>query len=74
MRTNRVEKIRVNLSTIYELMMGQCTGYLGSRLENQNKWETMSYNSDILAIIGSKKCCPTNTMRTQSTIMCPITR
>ena len=32
-RTKRVEKLRINLSTAYGLVLGKCTDYLRSRLE-----------------------------------------
>ena len=34
----RVEKVRINLSTAYGLVIGQCTNYLRSRIEEQVKW------------------------------------
>ena len=37
-RSKRVEKLRINLSTAYGLVLGQCTDYLRSRLEDaENK-------------------------------------
>ena len=41
-RVQRVEKFCINLITVYVLVLGQCTDYLRSRLEGQEKWETMS--------------------------------
>ena len=38
-RENRVEKLRINLSTSYGLVLGQYKDYLQSRLEGQEKWE-----------------------------------
>ena len=32
-RAKGVEKLRINLSTAYGLVLGQCTDYLRSRLE-----------------------------------------
>ena len=37
-RAKRVEKLRINLSTVYGLVLGQCTDYLQSRLEGQERW------------------------------------
>ena len=34
-RAKRVEKLRINLSTAYGLVLGQCTDYLHSRLKGQ---------------------------------------
>ena len=50
-RSNRVEKLRINLSMAYVLMLGQCTNYLRSRLEGQEKWETMSNKWDLLGLL-----------------------
>ena len=36
-RTKGVEKLRINLSTKYGLVLVQCTNYLQSRLEGQDK-------------------------------------
>ena len=38
-REKRVEKLHINLSTAYGLVIGQCTDYLRSRLEGQERWE-----------------------------------
>ena len=38
-REKRVEKLRINLRTAYGLVLGQCTEYLRSRLEGQERWE-----------------------------------
>ena len=37
-RAKRVEKLCINLSMAYGLVLGQCTDYLRSRLERQEKW------------------------------------
>ena len=37
-RAKRVEKIIINLSTSYVLVLGQCTDYLQSRLQGQERW------------------------------------
>ena len=36
-RAKRVEKLRINLSMAYVLVLGQCTDYLQSQLEGQWK-------------------------------------
>ena len=41
-RSKGVEKIRINLSMEYVLVIGKCTDYLRLCLEGQEKWETMS--------------------------------
>ena len=33
-------KLHINMRTAYGLVLGQCTDYLWSRLEGQEKWET----------------------------------
>ena len=50
-RVDRVEKLRINLSTAYGLVPGQCTDYLRSRLEGQEKWETTSNEQDLLGLL-----------------------
>ena len=52
-RSKRVEKLRTNLSTTYGLVLGQCMGYLQSRLEGQKKWETTSNEWDLLRLMKS---------------------
>ena len=37
-RAKSVEKLRINLSTEYGLVLRQCTDYLKSRLDGQEKW------------------------------------
>ena len=50
-RAKRMENLRINLSTIYGLVLGQCTDYLRSRLEGQEKWETTSNERDLLGLL-----------------------
>ena len=50
-RVKRLEKIRINLSTAYGLVLRQCTNYLRSRLEGQDKWETTSNEQDLLELL-----------------------
>ena len=47
----RVEKLCINLSTAYGLVLGQCTNYLKSRLEGQEKWETTSNKWELLELL-----------------------
>ena len=47
-----MENLRINLSTAYGLVLGQCTDYLRSRLEVQYKWEETSSERDILSLIS----------------------
>ena len=54
-RAKRVEKLRINLSTAYGLVLGQCTDYLLSRIEGQEKWETTSNERDLLRLLKSVK-------------------
>ena len=54
-RAKRVEKLRINLSTAYGLVLGQCTDYLQSRLEGQERWEQTSKERDLLELIKSIK-------------------
>ena len=54
-RSKRAEKLRINLSTAYGLVLGQCTEYLRSRLEGQEKWETTSNERDLLGLLKSVK-------------------
>ena len=51
----RVEKLRINLSIAYGLVLGQCTNYMRSRLKGQEKWETMSNEWDLLGLLKSVK-------------------
>ena len=41
-RAKSVEKLCINLSTAYGLVLGQCMDYLQSRLEGQDRWEATS--------------------------------
>ena len=50
-RAKRVEKICSKMRTAYGLVLGQCTYYLRSRLEGQEKLETMSNEWDLLGIL-----------------------
>ena len=54
-REKRVEKLRINLSTAYGLVLGQCTNYLWSRLEGQGKWEMASNKRDLIELLKSVK-------------------
>ena len=54
-RAKRVERLRINLSSAYDLEIGKCTDYLWSRLEGQGKWETTSIKREILKQIKSVK-------------------
>ena len=54
-RDEKVEKLRVNLNTSYGLVLRQCTKYLRSKLEIQEKWETISNERNILALVSSVK-------------------
>ena len=47
-RLKRVEKLRINLSTEYSLVLGQCTDYLRSRLKGQERWEKTLNERDLL--------------------------
>ena len=50
-----MEKLRINLSTAYGLVLGQCTDYLRSRLEGQDKWEATSNERDLIGLLKSIK-------------------
>ena len=50
-RVKRVRKLRINLSTAYGLVIGQCTKYLQSRLEGQEKMEMTSNEQDLLDLL-----------------------
>ena len=54
-REKRVDKIRINLSTAYGLVLKQCTDYLRSRLEGTESWEQTSNEQDLLELIKSIK-------------------
>ena len=50
-RAKRVDKLRINLSTAYGLVPGQCAKYLRSRTEEKDKWETTSNEWDLLKLL-----------------------
>ena len=54
-REKRLEKLRINLSTAYDLVLGQCMDYLRSRLEGQERWEQTPNERDLLELINSIK-------------------
>ena len=54
-REKRVEKLCINLSTVYGLVLWQCTEYLRSRLEGQKKWETTSNERDQIELLKTFK-------------------
>ena len=54
-RAKRVEKLRINLNTAYGLVLGQCTDYLISRLEGQERWDQTSNERNLLELIRSIK-------------------
>ena len=54
-RSKRVEKLRINLSTAYGLVLRKCTDYLRSNLEGQERWEQTSNKQDLLELIKSIK-------------------
>ena len=54
-RAKRVEKLRINLSMAYGLVLVQCTNYLWSRLKGQEKWEITSNQRDLLELLKSVK-------------------
>ena len=54
-RAKRVKKLRINLITSYGLVIGQCTNYLRSRIEGQEKWERTSNERDLLELLKSVK-------------------
>ena len=49
-RSKRVEKLRINLSTAYGLVLGQCTDYLQLRLKGKEVWEETSNDQDLLGL------------------------
>ena len=51
----RVEKLCINLSTAYGLVLGQCTEYLQSCLEGQERWEQTLNERDLLELMKSIK-------------------
>ena len=50
-----MENLRINLSTTYGLVLRQCTDYLRSRLEGQDKLETISNERYLLGLLKSVK-------------------
>ena len=54
-RAKRVEKLRIIPRTAYSLVLGQCTDYLQSCLEGQEKWEVTSNERDLLGLLKSIK-------------------
>ena len=50
-RAKRMEKLRINLSTAYGLVLGKFTDYLRSRLERQERWEQTLNERDLLELI-----------------------
>ena len=50
-----MEKFCINLSTEYGLLLGQCTNYLRSRIEEQEKWETTLNERDLLGLLKRVK-------------------
>ena len=54
-RAKRLEKLRINLSIAYGLVLGQCTDYPWTRLEGQERWEQTSNERDMLQLIKSIK-------------------
>ena len=50
-RTKSVEKLRINLGTAYGIVLGQCTDYIRSRLEVQEKWERTSNKRYLLELL-----------------------
>ena len=54
-RAKRVEKLCINLSTAYGLVLGQCTDNLRLHLKGQERWEQTSNERDLLELIKSIK-------------------
>ena len=50
-RAKRAEKLRINLSRAYALVLGKYMDYLRSRLEGQERWEQTSNERDLLKLI-----------------------
>ena len=65
-RAERVEKLRINLSTVYGLVLGKCNNYLRSQLKGKEKWKTKSNERDLFELLKIVHPCCTNTTRTQS--------
>ena len=54
-RAKMMDKLWINLSTAYVLVLGQCTDYLRSHFEGQERWEQTSNEWDLLELIRSIK-------------------
>ena len=54
-RAKRMKNLHINLSTAYGLVLGQCTGYLRSLLEGQEKLETTSNDWYLLRLLKNVK-------------------
>ena len=54
-REKSVDKLCINLSTAYGVVLGKCTYYLRSCLEGQEKWETTSNKQDLLKLLKNVK-------------------
>ena len=54
-RAKRVEKLWINLSTAYGLVIGQCNYYIRSRLKGQDNWDRTSNDRDLLELLKSVK-------------------
>ena len=54
-RAKRVEKMCINMSTAYGLVLGKCTDCLRSRLEGQERWEQTLNEKDLMELIKSIK-------------------
>ena len=54
-REKRVEKLSINLRMSYGIVIWQCTDYMWSHLEVQEKWKTMANEQDLLGIIKTVK-------------------
>ena len=52
-RSKRVEMLRINLSTAYGLVLGQCTDYLRSRLEDAKNKSAEVTGGQLHAMITS---------------------
>ena len=68
-RAKRMEKLCINLSTAYVLVLGQCTDYLRSRLEWQEKCKRRQTSGTCLGYLKALSPCCTHTTKTQSIIM-----
>ena len=51
----RVDKLRINLITAYVLVLVQCTDYLRSQIEVQEKWDINSNDPDLLKLLKGVK-------------------